>query len=85
MTGNQWLPYQWVSRLPIWVTCADMDLVGHLLHSCATNVTQCERDMHLLLPLLLVLFPLALLHWRMCAVHMKDSNLPLVYLVGNCI
>jgi len=25
-----------------------MDLVGHLLHNCATNVTVCERDMHLL-------------------------------------
>ena len=38
--GNRWLPSQWVSYLPTWVKCADMDLVGHLLHSRATNVTQ---------------------------------------------
>jgi len=49
------------------------------------EVGSSPRDMHLLLPLLLVLFPLALLHWRTCAVRMKNSNLPLVYLVGNCI
>jgi hypothetical protein len=29
-----------VSYLPTWVKCADMDLVGHLLYSCATHVTQ---------------------------------------------
>ena len=76
--GNRWWPSQWVSCLPIWVTCADLDLVGHLLHSCATNVTACERDEHLLLPLLLVLFSVAHLHCRKYAVHMNNSYLPLV-------
>ena len=83
--GNRWWPFQWVSWLPIWVTCADLDLVGHLLHSCATHVTVCEHDLHLLLPLLLVLFFEARLHCRMyAAVHMNNNYLPLASLAGNC-
>jgi len=62
---------QWVSCLPTWVKCVDLDLVGHLLHSCTTHVTACERDVHLMLPLLLVLFPVAHLHCRTYAVHMQ--------------
>ena len=73
-----------MSRLPFWVTCADLDLVGHLLHSCATHVTVCERDLHLLLPLLLVLFFEAHLHCHTYAVYMNNSYLPLASLAGNC-
>jgi hypothetical protein len=80
--GNRRWRSQWVSCLPIWVKCADLDLVGHLLHRCATNVTACERDVHLLL--LLVLFSVAHLHCRTYAVPMNNSSLPLVYLAGNC-
>ena len=55
-----------------------MDFVAHLLHNCVTNVTVCERDMHLLLPLLLVLFHVSHLHCRTYAVHMNRSYLRLV-------
>jgi len=54
------------------------------LHSCAIHVTVCECDMHLLLPLLLELFSVAHVHCRTYAVHMNNSNLPLVSLAGDC-
>jgi hypothetical protein len=62
-----------------------MDLVAHLLHNCATNVTQMWAwYAYLLLPLLLVWFCNAYLHCLTYAVHMNNSNMRLVNLVGNC-
>jgi len=48
------------------------------------EVRSSPRDVHLLLLLLLVLFFEAHLHCHTYAVHMNNSNLPLVYLAGNC-